>query len=110
VKALRVLAIALLTAIAGTVVSIVASFYLTELYRVSDFEGGRGMLIFFALAPLGFIVGLIIGLVVALLSHGTGFSRFATAPGIALGITISLAALVSGVLYLAADHPTNTRR
>jgi MFS family permease len=105
VKALRALAIAVLTAIAGTVLSIAASLYLTELYHVSNFEGGRGMLIFFALAPLGFIVGLIIGLVVALLSHGTGFSGFATAEGIALGITVSLAALVSGVLYLAADHP-----
>jgi hypothetical protein len=105
VKALRVLAITLLTAIAGAVLSIAASLYLTELYHVSDFEGGRGMLIFFALAPLGFIVGSIIGLVVALPSRGKGFSGFAKAQGIALGITISLAAIVSGILYLAADHP-----
>ena len=104
-KALRVVAIALLTAIAGTVISITASLYLTELYHVSNFEGGRGMLIFFALAPLGFIVGLIIGLIVALLSRGTGFSGFAKAQGIALAVTISLAAIVSGALYLAADHP-----
>lgn len=104
-KALPVLAIALLTAIAGAVVSIAASLYLTELYHVSDFEGGRGMLIFFVLAPLGFIVGLIIGLIVALFSHKTGFSGFAKAQGVALGITFGLAALVSGVLYLAADHP-----
>ena len=104
-KALRVIAIALLTAIAGALLSIAASLYLTELYHVSDFEGGRGMLIFFALAPLGFIVGLIIGLIVALLSHGTGFGGFAKAQGIALGIAIGLAAIVSGILYLAADHP-----
>jgi MFS family permease len=105
VKALRVIAIALLTAIAGAVLSIAASLYLTELYHVSDFEGGRGMLIFFALAPLGFIVGLIIGLIVALFSRGMGFVGFAKAEGIALGITVSLAAIVSGILYLAADHP-----
>jgi MFS family permease len=105
VKALRAIAIALLTAIAGTVLSIVASLYLTELYHVSDFEGGRGMLIFFALAPLGFIVGLIIGLIAAVLNRGTGFGGFAKAQGMALGITISLAAIVSGILYLAADHP-----
>jgi MFS family permease len=105
VKALRVVAIAFLTAIAGAVLSIVASLYLTELYHVSNFEGGRGMLIFFALAPLGFIVGLIIGLIVALLSRGTGFSGFAKGQGIALALTISLAAVVSGSLYLAADHP-----
>src|SRR5438552_2671067 len=100
-KALRVIAIALLTAIAGALLSIAASLYLTELYHVSDFEGGRGMLIFFALAPLGFIVGLI----VALLSHGTGFGGFAKAKGIALGVAIGLTAIVSGILYLAADHP-----
>jgi hypothetical protein len=105
VKALRVLAIALLTAIAGAVASIAASLYLTELYHVSNFEGGRAMLSVFALAPLGFIVGLIIGLIVALLRRGTGFSGFVKAQGIALGITISVAAIVSGILYLAADHP-----
>jgi hypothetical protein len=60
---LRVIAIAFLTAIAGGILSVVVSLYLTELYHVSNFEGGRGMLIFFALAPLGFIVGFIIGLV-----------------------------------------------
>jgi len=105
VKAFRVIAIAILTAIAGTILSVVASAYLTELYHVSDFEGGRGMLIFFALAPLGFIVGLIIGLIVALLSREIGFGGFAKAQGIALGITIGLAATVSGILFLAADHP-----
>src|SRR5438093_6153783 len=105
VRALRVIAIAFLTAIAGAVLSVMASLYLTELYHVSNFEGGRGMLIFFALAPLGLIVGFIIGLVVALHSRGAGFGGFAKAQGIALGIAIGLAAIVSGVLYLAADHP-----
>src|SRR5438046_8724411 len=104
-KALRVFVISLLTAIAGGILSVVASLYLTELYHVSNFEGGRGMLIFFALAPLGLIVGFIVGLVVALRSRGTGFGGFAKAQGIALGIAIGLAAVVSGILYLAADHP-----
>lgn len=104
-KVLRLIAVALLTAIVGAIVSISASVYLTELYHVSDFEGGRGMLIFFAMAPLGFIVGLIVGLTVALLSRGAGFGGFAKAQGIALGITTGLAAIVSGVLYLAADRP-----
>jgi hypothetical protein len=59
------------------------------------------MPIIFALAPLGLIVGFIIGLVVALWSRGTGFGGFAKAQGIAIG----LAAVVSAILYLAADHP-----
>jgi len=105
VRALRVIVIALLTTVAGGAFSVVASLYLTELYHVSNFEGGRGMLIFFALAPLGLIVGFIIGLVVALRSRGTGFGGFAKAQGIALGIASGLAAIVSGILYLAADHP-----
>jgi len=63
------------------------------------------MSIFFAMAPLGLIIGFIIGLVVALRSRGTGFGGFAKAQGIALGIAIGLAAVVSGILYLAADHP-----
>ena len=104
-KVLRVVAIVLLTAVIGAVLSIAASLYLTELYHVSNFEGGRGMLIFFALAPLGFIVGSIVVLIVALLSRRPRFGGFAKAQGIALGITIGLAAIVSGVLYLAADHP-----
>jgi MFS family permease len=104
-RALRVIAIAFLTAVAGGVLSVVTSLYLTELYHVSNFEGGRGMLILFALAPLGLIVGFIIGLIVALRSRETGFGGFAKAQGIALGIAIGLAAVVSGILYLAADHP-----
>ena len=104
-RALRVIAIALLTAVAGGALSVVASLYLTELYHVSNFEGGRGMLVFFALAPLGLVVGFIIGLVVALRSHGTGFGGFAKAQGIALGIAVGLAGIGSAILYLAADHP-----
>src|SRR2546423_11109083 len=105
VRAVRGIVIAFLTAIAGGILSVAASLYLTELYHVSNFEGGRGMLIFFALAPLGLVVGFIIGLVVALRSCGTGFGGFAKAQGVALGIAIGLTAIVSGILYLAADHP-----
>jgi len=104
-RALRVIGIALLTAIASAVLAVVASLYLTELYHVSNFEGGRGMLIFFALAPLGFMVGFIIGLIVALCSRETRFGGFAKAQVFALGIAIGLAVVVSGILYLAADHP-----
>lgn len=104
-RALRVISVALLTAIAGGVLAVVASLYLTKLYHVSDFEGGRGMLIFFALAPLGLIVGFIVGLVVGLVSRAAGVRGFVKAQGIAFGVALALAAIVSGVLYLAADHP-----
>src|SRR5204863_8250792 len=80
-RALRVIVISFLTAITGALLSVVASLYLTELYHVSNFEGGRGMLIFFALAPLGLVVGFIVGLIVALRSRGAGFGGFAKATG-----------------------------
>lgn len=57
------------------------------------------------LAPLGLIIGFIIGLIVALRSRGSGFGGFVKAQGIALGIAIALTAIISGILYLAADHP-----
>jgi len=38
-------------------------------------------------------------------SRDNGFGGFAKAQGVALGIALGLAAIVSGVLYLAADHP-----
>jgi len=82
-----VIAIAFLTAIAGGILSVVASLYLTELYHASNFEGGRGMLIFFALAPLGLIVGFIVGLVVAR-SRGAGFGGFAKAQGLHSGLRL----------------------
>src|SRR5437762_12972998 len=108
-KALRVIVISLLTAIAGAVLSVVASLYLTELYHVSDFEGERGMLIFFALAPLGPIVGFILGLVVALRRRGPGLGGVAKGQGLALGIAIGVAAIVSRLPYFAAAHPPNLR-
>jgi hypothetical protein len=37
-RALRVIVIALLNAVAGAVLSVVASLYLTELYHVSNLE------------------------------------------------------------------------
>ena len=82
------IAIALLTAIAGGILSVVASLYLTELYHVSNFEGGRGMLIFFALAPLALIVDFTIGLVVGLRSRGAGFGGFAKGRGLHSGLRL----------------------
>jgi len=66
------------------------------------------MLVFFALAPLGLILGFIIGLVVALRSGGTGFGGFAKAQGIAIEIALGLAAIVSGILFLGGRSSTQT--
>ena len=68
-------------------------------------EGQRGMLIIFSLAPLGFIVGFIVGLIIALLIRGSGFIGFIKAQGLSFLVTVALAAIVSAILYVAADKP-----
>ena len=65
-RVLRALAIALITGIAAVAIVIPVSDYLTQLYRVSNMEGQRGMLILFGIVPPTFIGGFIIGLVTAI--------------------------------------------
>lgn len=101
-KALRVFVIALLCAFLGVFASILASSYLTELYHVSNFEGGRGMLVFFCFGPLGFVGGFVIGLVVALAKRT---ASYLAAQGMAFGAVVGIACLVSAVAWMLADHP-----
>lgn len=110
-RGLRVFAIAALTAVVGCILSVLASSYLTELYHVSNFEGGRGMLVVFFFAPLGLIAGFVVGLVVAILSGGAGFAGYAKAQGLAFAAAIGLAVLISGIAFMAAIiHRSSTAR
>lgn len=102
---LRAFAIALITAVVGMFLAVFASDYLTKLYHVSDMEGQRGMTVIFLFAPLGIIVGFIIGIVVALCVRRTGFVGFVRTQGLSILITIGLATIVSGLCWVAADKP-----
>ena len=68
-------------------------------------EGQRGMTVIFLFAPLGIIVGFVVGVVVALRARWPGFMGFVKAQGSSILITIALAAVVSGLCWLGADHP-----
>ncbi len=102
---LRALATGAITAVAGMFLAIFASDYLTRLYHVSDMEGQRGYAIIFLFAPLGFIAGFVIGLIAALRTSWSGFIGFLKTQGLSLLITVAIAAVVSGLLYLGADKP-----
>ena len=104
-RALRAIVIACLTAIAGGFIAVISSSYLTDLYNVSNFEGGRGMLIVFFFAPVGFLIGFVVGLIFALRSRRPGFAGFATALSFALVSVFVLDGAVTGVAYLAANKP-----
>lgn len=101
---MRTFGIALLTAIFGAVLAAVCGDFVTGAFRVSDFEGGRGMLIAFVLIPAGFILGGILGFIVARSVPGTGVGGFAKAQGIAWGASLAIALVVSGLLYWRAPR------
>ncbi len=102
---LRAFAIALITAVVGMFLAIFVSNYLTKLYHVSDMEGQRGMTVIFLFAPLGIIVGFVVGIVVALYARWPGFIGFIKTQGLSILVTIALATVVSGFCWVAADKP-----
>jgi MFS family permease len=102
---LRAFAVGLITAVAGMFLAIFASDYLTRLYHVSDMEGQRGMTVIFLFAPLGIIVGFVVGIVVALRARWPGFIGFVKTQGLSILVTIALATVVSGLFWVAADKP-----
>src|SRR5260370_1279047 len=78
---LRASAVALITALVGMFLAVFASDYLTKLYHVSDREGQRGMTVIFLFAPLGIIVGFVVGIVVALCARGQEYFAPLTTKG-----------------------------
>lgn len=63
------------------------------------------MVVVFLFAPLGFIVGFVIGFALSLLNRWPGSAGFARTQGLSILITIAFAGVVSGGFYLAADKP-----
>jgi hypothetical protein len=104
-RILRAFAIALITAAVGMFLALFASDYLTKIYHVSDMEGQRGMTVIFLFGPLGVIVGFIVGIVVALWARWPGFVGFVKTQGLSILIAVGLAAVVSGLSWMGADHP-----
>jgi hypothetical protein len=104
-RVLRAFAIAFISGLVGLVVAAFAADWLTALYHVSNFEGERAYAVVFLFCPLGLIVGFVVGLIVALRFRAPGFIGFLQAQGLSILSTLALAAVVSGLLYLAADKP-----
>ena len=102
---LRAFFVALLTAIVGCVLAFFVGDYLTKLGHMSNMEGGRGMFVVIACAPLGILVGFVIGIVSSLLVRRQGAAGFFMAQGWSLLIVCALAGLLVGVPYLLSDKP-----
>jgi hypothetical protein len=102
---MRTLIIALLTGAVGAVLAVIGGELATRAHHVSNMEGGRGMLVLFAIGPAGALLGLIIGFVVSRNVPGPGFGPFAKAQGIALGLTAAVSVVVFGVALWRAPRP-----
>jgi hypothetical protein len=98
----RAFSIGVITAVVGMFLAIFASDYLTRLYHVSDMEGQRGMAVIFLFAPLGLVVGFLIGVIAALRTRGSGFIK---TQALSILIVIAIGGAVSGVLWLGANKP-----
>jgi hypothetical protein len=102
---LRAFFVALLTAIVGCVLAFFVGDYLTRLGHMSNMEGGRGMFVVFASAPLGILTGLVIGIISSVLVRPQGAAGFFIAQGWSFLFVCALAGLLVGVPYLLSDKP-----
>jgi hypothetical protein len=99
------LLVGLLNGVLGAALTTFAADLGTTWHRVSNMEGGRGMLIAFVYLPLGFIAGVFIGIRVARAREVTTFLAGLTRLGVAGGVTVGLVAAALGLAWLTADHP-----
>jgi MFS family permease len=104
-SALRILAVAFITAIAGGVLGIVCGDPITRWFHVSEMEGGRGMMVIFFCAPLGAILASIIGLIVGIVVKRPGWSGYFRAQGLSILIVAAIAGIFTGIIYLGIDKP-----
>lgn len=104
-RALRIITIVCITALAGCFLGIVVGDYMTRALHVSDMEGGRAMMVIFLCGPLGAISGGIVGLIASLLMKQPGAVGFLKAQGISLLVAGVIAGFIAGIFYLGMDRP-----
>src|SRR6058998_3304299 len=104
-RLLRAFFVAIFTALIGCVLAFFVGDYLTRLAHVPEMEGQRGMTIVFLCAPLGILLGLVIGIVSAIVVRRQGLAGFLIAQGWSLLIVCGVAGLSVGVPYLLSDKP-----
>ena len=104
-RVLRASFIALFTAFFGCLLAFFVGDYLSRLAQMSNMEGGRGMFVVFVCAPLGILVGLVIGIVSSIWVRRQGPTGFLIAQGWSLLIVCGLAGLLAGVPYPLSDKP-----
>lgn len=102
---MRYFVLAFLTGLAGLVLAGLAADAGTRAHHVSDFEGGRGYLVVFLLAPAGGLVGVVVGLLLASRVAPGQLGSLAVQQGWAFLITAAVIGAALGVALLAVPRP-----
>lgn len=93
------------TGIVGTVLASLMADVATRAHGVSNFEGGRGYLVVFVFAPLGLILGLVVGIWLTRASGAANFPALALQQLIAIIITAGIIGTVGGASILMVNKP-----
>lgn len=99
------LVVAVITAVVTAIIATLVSDKVTRMHGVSDFEGGRGMLIAFVLIPAGFIGGFLVGLLGTKLVHATEWGQFWKAAGLSILMAQLALLLIAGLSLLSVPRP-----
>ncbi len=99
------LLVGVVTGLAGACFAVPVSDWAMEAHRVSNMEGGRAYAAVGIFAPLGFLVGGIIGFGLSLWISGNGFIGYLKRQGISLVAMSAVVLAVGGFGYVSADHP-----
>jgi hypothetical protein len=88
-----------LAAVVGYGVTAMLTLWIAGLYGVSDFEGGRGMLAFLGIGPMGGLVGMVVG-VWLVLRRGRGRTPLGPTLARAGLVLLGIAAVVGAGVWL----------
>lgn len=98
----------LLTAFFGMFAAGTLAALLVEWYRISSFEGGSGFFVI-GIALVGWIAGLIVGLIAAIVASRRPQPGFLKAVGYGWGASLAIVLVIGGVSRFLADIPPEIR-
>lgn len=91
--------------LAGAGLTILASESIIRIFRISTFEGAAGYFVVFLLVPLGFLVGLVTGIVLFRVQAPSGPVLFLGYQLLGILVTVGLLTIGYGAVYLSRDRP-----
>lgn len=99
------LVVALLCGLITAAVTAPVADKVTRKLGVSDREGGRGMAIAFFFIPLGFVGGVLLGLLGTKLAHAVEWGQLAKALGFGLAMSLGAVGAIAGLFLISVQRP-----